>query len=185
MKRLLSKANLLAPLKRAHGFGRDERAAAGVEFGLLAIPFFAIIGAIVETALVFFAGEVLDGAVQDASRIVLTGQAKTQSFNAVKFKAAVCDHTFGLIDCSQIKIKTSVVANFNAAAQSSPLDSTGGWKPDWLADRYDGGVGRDVIMVEAYYKWQPILNIGGFSLQNTADGKRLLASVKVFRNEPF
>lgn len=40
-------------------FGRNRRGSAAVEFALVAPVFFALIFAIIETALVFFAGQVL------------------------------------------------------------------------------------------------------------------------------
>ncbi|RYE39513.1 MAG: pilus assembly protein, partial [Hyphomicrobiales bacterium] len=66
---------LLAPALRSAGqFGRDDRGVTIIEFGILALPFFTIIAAILETSLVFFAGQILDSAVQDAGRLIRTGQ---------------------------------------------------------------------------------------------------------------
>ena len=41
------------PLRR---FRRDRRGSAAVEFALIATPFFALLFAIIETSIVFFAG---------------------------------------------------------------------------------------------------------------------------------
>jgi len=47
--------------------------AAAVEFGLVAAPFLALVFAIIETAIVFFAGQALETAVADSSGLILTG----------------------------------------------------------------------------------------------------------------
>lgn len=187
IKRSSLQRALRARFVGGRSFVRDERAVTAIEFGLLGIPFFAIVGAIMETALVFLSGQILDSAVQDASRLIRTGQAGSAGYNAVSFKKAVCDGLYGLFDCSALKLHTTVVTTFsNATFTANPLDlKTGDWVPEWLNDAYDGGGNASVIMVEAYYKWPVIVSLGGFNMQNTPDGKRLLSAVRVFRNEPF
>ncbi len=70
-----------------------------VEFGLVAAPFLALVFAIIETAVVFFAGQALETAVSDSSRLILTGQAQGQNFDVSAFKNAVCNKIYGLFDC--------------------------------------------------------------------------------------
>ena len=61
-----------------------------VEFGLVAAPFIALLFAILQTVLVFFAGRVLDTAVAQSARLILTGQAQDAGFNQSAFANAVC-----------------------------------------------------------------------------------------------
>ena len=77
-------------------FVRNERGATAIEFALLSVPFFALTGAILETAIMFLASQMLDGAVQDASRLVRTGQAQTNNYTIDTFRSAVCNELFGL-----------------------------------------------------------------------------------------
>ena len=56
-------------------FVRRDDGATVIEFAIVIMPFLALLFAILETALVFFAGQVLETAVTDASRLVMTGQA--------------------------------------------------------------------------------------------------------------
>jgi len=179
----LARALLRPALSGGRRLARDEQGATAIEFSILALPFFAIVMAIFETALVFFAGQVLDSAVQDASRYIRTGQAQTAGFDMPKFRAAVCERLYGLFDCSQLRLKVSEVTAFANAASTTPIDpATGQWT---LAESYGGGMGSSIVLVEAYYKWGVLFNFNGFRLDNTADGKRLLSAVRVFRNEPF
>ncbi len=154
-----------------------------IEFAILAVPFFSLIGAILETALVFLASQVLDSAVDTSVRLIRTGQAQTSSMNAAGFRNVICDNLFGLFDCNGLQITVRSLTDFNAAAFSVPIDPvTGAWKS---AETYNAGAGSGIEMVEVYYKWPTLLNFAGFNLANTPDNKRLLGAVRVFKNEPF
>src|ERR1700687_1379750 len=69
---------------------RREDGAAAVEFALVAAPFLALLFAIMETALVFFAGQYLETVVTDTSRLIMTGQAQTQGLTQSQFLTQVC-----------------------------------------------------------------------------------------------
>src|SRR3954462_13979159 len=91
-------------LRTGRAFLRDESGVTVVEFGLLAIPFFTIIFAILQTAILFLAMQVLDSAIEDASRMVKTGRAQGQSYTLTDFRNLMCGYTFNLFDCSQIQL---------------------------------------------------------------------------------
>src|ERR1700760_5133193 len=63
-------------------FRRSRRASAALEFAMVAPIFFALLFAIIETALVFFSGQVLETITQNSARVVLTGQAQSGSVTA-------------------------------------------------------------------------------------------------------
>ncbi|MEJ8631254.1 pilus assembly protein [Sphingomonas sp. I4] len=54
----------------------DRRGATIVEFALVATPFIALILAILQTSLAYFAQEALESAVEISARSVVTGQAQ-------------------------------------------------------------------------------------------------------------
>jgi hypothetical protein len=72
--------------RRLLRFRRDERGATVIEFGLVALPFFGLLFAIIETALVFFAGQALETAVSNAARLIRTGQAQSAGYTVSDFK---------------------------------------------------------------------------------------------------
>ena len=74
---------------------RQQDGAAAVEFALVAAPFLALVFAIMETAMVFFAGQALETAAADSARLIMTGQAQTQGFDQAKFKQEVCARSTG------------------------------------------------------------------------------------------
>lgn len=161
----------------------DERGVTAVEFGLLALPFFAIIGAILETGLVLLASQVFDSAVHDASRVVRTGEAQHNGYNMPEFRGKICEHTFGLFDCNQIKIRVRTIKSFSNASTNSPVDKDGKWI---ISASFKPGKRNEVVLVEAYYKWPTILNIMGFQFGNLDGNSAMLMSAsRVFMNEPF
>ena len=190
LKRLLSPA-----IRRARAFGDDERGVTAIEFGILALPFFTIVLAIVETALVFLAGQILDSAVNDSSRLIRTGQAQNGSpaLNAETYREAICDGLYNLFDCDladgKLRVSVTVISDFGSASFGYPLKTGEDCKKDkcdWtLADEYKPGKGGEVVLVQAYYKWPVVVNLPGFNFQTLPDGTRLLGASRVFRNEPF
>lgn len=170
---------------RARRFARDERGATAVELAILAVPFFVLVWAIMETALVFLATQILDGAVQDSARLIRTGQAQTAGYTIDNFRTAICSRLYGLFNCNNLKISVKTVTSFtSASAPPSPLDPTDPSK--WvLTPAYDDGQGSSVIMVQVYYKWPLGVSFGGFSLASSSDGTMLMGAVRVFKNEPF
>lgn len=179
LRRLLSSAS-----SRGRKFGQDERGVTAVEFGILALPFFTIVFAIIETAMVFFAGQVLDSAVEDASRLVKTGQGT--SYNLETFRDYMCGYTFNLFDCDEIQIKVEKIANFTSTATSQTVQTCNGTTCTWtVTEAFSPGAGRDVIQVFAYYRWPLLVTLPYFNLKNQPDNYRLLGATRVFRNEPF
>lgn len=180
---------LFAPaIRKGRGFARNEDGVTVIEFAILAVPFFTIILAILETSLVFFAGQILDSGVQDASRLVRTGQAQTATWDEDDFRDALCGRLYGLFDCNLIRIRTSVVSDFSSATVVTPVEVGEDCDDEceWTLEQdYQPGEASEVVLVQAWYKWPTIVNLPGFNLQNQPDGTRLLGAVRVFRNEPF
>ena len=66
---------------------------------MIATPFFALLFAIIETAIVFFAGQVLETVTQDSARMIMTGQAQNAGYTQAQFKTYVCGKVSVLFDC--------------------------------------------------------------------------------------
>src|ERR1700732_569505 len=70
-------------------FRANRRGSAAVEFALVAPVFFALLFAIIETAIVFFAGQVLETVTQTSARMIMTGQAQNAGYTQAQFKSQV------------------------------------------------------------------------------------------------
>lgn len=189
--RLVSRIGHKLLTSRRQSFSRDESGVTVVEFGLLAVPFFSILGAILETSMVFLSGQILDSAVQDVSRLIRTGQAQQAGLTGAEFKERVCERLHGLFnDCSGLHVEVQVIDSFTAVNFNPPVNmicAEGATNcNDWTRpETYVPGQGSSIVIVQVYYQWPLILAIDGLGLTNLADGKRLMGAATVFRNEPF
>ena len=57
------------------------------------------------------------------------------------------------------------------------------WDPAFQS--YAAGVRREVIQVQAFYRWPLLVILPYFNLRNQPDNYRLISAMRVFRNEPF
>lgn len=163
-------------------FRKDRSGTSAIEFGIVAAPFFALLLAIIEVSLVFFGGFTLENAVDQAGRLIRTGQAQEQGFNQAQFKTEVCNNVYALFDCAGgLKVEVLRFDDFNGISLSDPLDGAGNLRNDF---GYDHGNGGDVVIVRVFYEWDLIAKFPG-GLGNMNNGNRLLIASTTFRNEPF
>jgi Flp pilus assembly protein TadG len=180
--RLARCACRLLPARLACRFVRQEEGAAAVEFGLVALPFLALLFAILETALVFFAGQTLEAATADSARLVMTGQAQLAGYDEDEFKEAVCDRIHGLFDCKDgIHVDVKKYASFAAINDGAPIKDG---KLDTSEMGYQPGEPGEIVKVTLYYEWPVYVSLLGNHLA-TLGSNRLLVATSVFRNEPF
>lgn len=164
-------------------FARRDDGAAAVEFSLVVLPFMALIFAIVETAIVFFAGQTLETAVADSARLILTGQAQAGNFDQAAFKQQVCARIYGLFDCAGgIKIDVRTASSFANVNLTPPVDANGNMTNTLV---YQPGNACDIVVVRLFYQWPIYMQLMGLSLVNMAGNTRLLTATAAFRNEPF
>jgi Flp pilus assembly protein TadG len=168
-------------------FARDERAVTAVEFGLLAFPFFAVIGAIMQTSVVFLASQVLESAVHDATRAIRTGQAQASNMTVDDFRSDICSRLYGLFsDCEGLHVRVNVVTNFESASVAPPIPQPCFAPCDWSeAQTFTPGAGKSVVLVQVYYRYPIFVQLGPLGMSNMADGRRLIGTATVFQNEPF
>ena len=187
----------------AANFRADREGSVAVEFGLVAIPFLALLFAIFQTALVVFTGQVLDTALQDSARLIMTGQA--QSMTAANFATGpngVCSRITAIFDCAgaynagtlQIDIRSP--SSFTNAVLTPPTVSGNSinWGTSNGAPLYSNPGTSQIVIVRAaflepIYMSFPVTFMGSNmdSGLKTAGSttSRLILSTVAFRNEPF
>ena len=169
----------LLALRAMRRLARKEDGSAAVEFGMVAAPFLLLVFAIMETAIVFFAGQTLETAVADSSRLIMTGQAQQQGFNQSAFKDAVCAKIYGLFDCANgVHVDVKTYPAFASINLTPPLDSSGNFQNN---QTYQPGCPGDIVVVRLFYQWPIYVSL----LQNMSGNKRLLIATAAFRNEPY
>ena len=168
-------------------FRRNRRGSAAVEFALVAPVFFALLFAIIETAIVFFAGQVLETVTQDSARKIMTGQAQTANYS----QGAVQGHrrlpagalAKVLFNCANALYR-SARATPPSPTSRSPTRSTAARissRPPAIAPARGG----DIVVVRMFYQWPLFVTGLGYNISNLAGSKRLLSATAAFRNEPF
>jgi len=169
----------------ASGFARREDGAAAVEFAIIAAPFIALTLATIQTALAFFAGQVLESAVADSSREILTGSAQNAGLSQSAFANVVCGKVATLFNCSNIMVDVQTVSSFSAANTGMPsltFDGNGKVTNSW---NYNPGNPGDIVVMRVMYQWPVFLGPLGLSLSNESNGNLLLMATAVFKNEPY
>jgi Flp pilus assembly protein TadG len=190
-----AKPSLFRALKRLRALRKDQDGFTAIEFAMVIGPFLALLFAIMEVALVYFATFSLENATEQASRLIRTGQA--QGFSAQDFKDSVCQRVPAFMDCEgDLIVDVRTFPNLSDAANGSPdaVDDDGNMIDGF--EQFNSGGGGSIVLVNVYYHWSlfaslpdiGLLLTGGkqsIGLGNLADGSRLITSATVFKNEPF
>jgi Flp pilus assembly protein TadG len=169
---------------RCAAFARDSRGATAVEFALVAAPFLALIIALIQTFLVFFAQQMLETVVRQSGRLVMTGQVQSAQMSEAVFKQKVCDQIVILFNCSGLMIDMQVATSWTSANTGMPAltyDGSGKVTNTW---QYNPGNAGDIVVLRVMYVWPVVLGPLGFNLSNLSNGNRLIMSTAAFQNEP-
>lgn len=161
----------------------DRSGASAVEFGILALPFVALLGAIFESALCFLAGQILDTAVTDAARLIRTGQAQASGYSQAQFTTQVCNRLYVLFDCGGLYVDSKVYTSFTSATTSMPIDANKNFNTTGFTFQMGGS--SEIVVVRVFYQYPLYFSKLGLDLSNLSSGSRLLSGVSAFRNEPF
>ena len=143
-------------VRRLH---EDEDGATAVEFAMVAFPFFLLIFAIIETSLFFFAGQYLETAVDDTTRLFRTGQLDASTTNS-EFRDAFCDRIVAMFECDNIYTNVEVATEFGDLPAQPPLPNFSA-KNASAASGFPaaGQLGPLVVMrITASYQWPVFTN---------------------------
>jgi Flp pilus assembly protein TadG len=171
--------------RRWRAFGADQTGATAVEFGLIGAPFIALLVALIQTFLVFFAQQLLEQVVIQSSRMILTGQAQAQSLTQSQFASAVCSNVVILFNCSNLMIDVRVAGSWTSANTGAPtltFDASGNVTNTW---QFNPGNQGDMVVVRVMYQWPVFLGPLGFNLSNLSNGNRLIMASTAFMNEAY
>ena len=180
LRRFLSRpGRLRAVLARLR---RDASGVAAIEFALLAMPFFLLVFAILETSAVFMGEMTLNQAVARASRLVRTGEVASAALTEAEFKRKLCDEITLLLSCDKISIDLRTYTKFSDVPKTAPV--TGGVL-DTASFRFDKVQPGKIIVLRAFYRWPLFADILRREMSNLGDGSHLIMSVAVMKTEPF
>jgi Flp pilus assembly protein TadG len=180
----------LASLRRsanrpARSFGANTDGYTAVEFGMVAPIFLMLLFGIIAVGLFFFTTFSLENAVDQAARLIRTGQAQEAGMTREQFKQKVCEMAPGYVDCAG-KMRVNVVSGPDPAALARPscLDGGGALQPEASSTYNTGGSGI-YVLVTVCYEWElaskiPFLHLGAMS-----NGSALIQASSAFKAEPY
>lgn len=164
-------------------FRRNRGGSAVVEFALVAPMFIALLFAIIETALMFYASQVLETVTQDSARKIMTGQAQDKKLTAAQFKDEVCSRVAALFDCAGgIYVDVRSYPSFSTVNIADPISASKTFINDM---KYCPGKDGDIVVVRLFYQWPILVTRFGYDISNLSGSKRLLTATAAFQNEPF
>ncbi|WP_099865975.1 TadE/TadG family type IV pilus assembly protein [Pararhizobium haloflavum] len=193
-------ARARSPADLVARFRRSQDGVAAIEFAMLAIPFFLLLFAIIESCVAYAAEQVLDNAVDTLGRQLRTGQitfddpARSSYMDEAAFRDAFCAEIEIMLDCSEDRLYLDVrgFQNFSQIPVAIPRV---GDRPYGDLDRTEFdfaplGSGK-INMVRAYYRWQIITDLIRPHITNIrpADGSMptdyLIVGTAAFQNEEY
>jgi Flp pilus assembly protein TadG len=176
-------------------FRRSQSGATAVEFGFVAMPFLMLLAAIVETALMLWTSQVLEEAVSETSRSLLTGESRNiytgtgsggAAANTAAFKTNLCKNAPALVDCDKLTIDVRTYTSFNNAKSgtdsASPI-SSGALNTKGFGYNQPGA--EQIVVVRAILEYPLFFTQWSSALTNIGAGKRAIVASTTFRAEPF
>lgn len=176
--------------KLVRRFNASQSGVTAIEFAILGGPFFILLFGIIECSLIFFAGQMLESAVDEVGRKIRTGQLDN-TLTVATFKQEVCNSAAILFTCGDIKVDMRVAAKFDDLG-NPPIPNSGTNISDYSGYSFTAPCPEEITMVTASYEW-PIFTV--YVSENiypvargksgTAFRKILLNAIAVFRTEPY
>jgi len=176
-------------LSRVKRYRKAKDGATAVEFALLAIPFFMLLFAILELAIIFFLSSTLSHAVGEAGRLVRVGNF--QNCGQAAFKAEICSRMNAIGSCeNSLRVDLISEPTFSAVTlpdvPTPPTAPPGAPAPAIPNGDYDETLAGDPVVLRALYYHKLLLPPQLTRLENVPGSKtRVLVSTTAFQNEPF
>lgn len=184
-------------LKRLY---RSKDGAAAIEFALLAIPYFLIVFAIIETFVAYTAEQLVANAVDTMGRQLRTGNitykhtTTTNDKTEVEFRRLFCGEISILIQCGEAEINKAnklyldakQYTNFSDMPTTIPM-ANGDLNTTGMSFAPGGPGTRN--MLRAYYKWDIVTDLLRPYISNirptSGSNYFLIVETSAFKNEDY
>ena len=171
--------------KSVFSFRRDRKGATAIEFTLLALPFLALVFAIIETSIAYTTEQYMSNVADKVSRDIRTGRISASTHNKAQFRTLLCDRLQVLAapGCPGMSFDVRSYSTFLAVPKgvtySEPgVVDTSGWD-------YKPGGSSSINSIRIVYEWPVYTDIMKQYLAGLKNGKNLLYASTTWQNEPF
>jgi Flp pilus assembly protein TadG len=182
-------------------FRRSRDGSAAIEFAILAIPYFLIIFAILETFIAFIAEQVVTSAVDTLGRDIRTGnitysQNKSTDKTEAQFRQLFCNEISFLLRCDAAEVATPDrlyldVRSFATFAAIPTTVTTASGSLDISSFAFAPGGAGTINMVRAYYYWPVTVDLVRSYIANihrpgeTSNSDYLIVETTAFQSENY
>jgi Flp pilus assembly protein TadG len=169
-------------------FSRSSRGSVAIEFAALAIPFFLLVFAVIETCVSFAGQQMLTNAADDVARKFRTGQIKPIDLVKDKdlVKDLVCERIEILVakGCDGLEIDLKSHATF-AEAAAVRIKFTADGDIDDTNFSIEPGLSLSKNQLRVFYRWPVMTDLLRKSMSNIKGGYTLHFASVTWQNEPF
>lgn len=182
--------------------GKSESGSTAMEFGILAIPFFLIIVATIETFVAFAGEQLLESAVDSMSRKLRTGEITFNmglptDLNEAEFNTEFCNEISLMLSCDGIGtadqklfVDLQTVTNYSSIDASVPKVTSANYSElDTSGFGYNPGGSGTINMLRVYYKWEVTTDVIRPYITNIrpSSGSEyyLMVATTAFQNEGY
>ncbi len=203
-----AKAPTESPLASRGLFRRlvgDRKGSTAIEFAILALPFFIVVFASIETFVAFAGEQLLANATDTLARKIRTGeitfnQGKSTDMSETEFRQAFCDEIAILMTCSAAEVNQPEKLYLDVREVSDPslfptavprVGSSSSSDLDTSGFQFAPGGAQQFTMVRAYYRWQVITDLVRPYVTNLRPAGSsmprdyLMVATATFRNEDY
>lgn len=189
----------LRPPRLVARWCRERSGATAVEFGLVALPFIALVGACLENGLVAWEQEILQQAVIEAGRQIYTGSFQAANAGTTdkatlisRFRTAICTQPTGaprvtIFNCANVRVSITPAASYASATTVAPviINSSGisDWNPNF--QNYTCGGASAIMVVQAAVDIPVFFPLLGAATANLPNMRRAIQAATVFKIEPY
>jgi Flp pilus assembly protein TadG len=163
----------------------DHSGTTAVEFAIVGMPFLMFLYGIIGIGLYFTTMFTLENGLEQASRLIRTGQAQKAGMTDVQFKNVVCSYIPGCVDC-----QNKLLVNVRSFAEADMTPTIG--RAECLNNgsltnltTYQPGTANQVVLVTLCFEWELGNKIPFIRLGDMSNGSRLIQAAAVFRTEPY
>ncbi|WP_457354613.1 TadE/TadG family type IV pilus assembly protein [Sphingomonas sp. UYP23] len=201
------------PARRRPNLVENCAGAAATEFAIVGPALIALILAILYTALIFLAQQMLETAALASARLYVTGSAQTIKLangqiglSASDLKNAICNGTTGtdasghaitiarllppMLSCSRLTVNVSTAGSYNVTSTAAPTfayNSNGViTSTNTGYNTQSGGDGQSqILVVQLIYLWPTGTGPFGLNFTNQPNGNRMLVATSISTTEAY
>lgn len=168
-------------------YRNDEGGATAIEFAIVATPFLMFVFGLIGIALHFFILSSVEKGMDQASRLIRTGQTDGMTVN--DFKQAVADNAGVWVKDDKLQVFVTTYPTWADVVESACVNGDGSVAintvPGTQPIAQSAGGAEDIVVVTSCYKWELAAHIPFLHLGNLADGSMMMQSSTAFRSEPY